>query len=195
MIHVYCKKLNDSWSTVTINSGKIWGTTYAKREKESLKQALEGLPYNTPFQVEQKPSPLAEKALDCIGSMLAGKDAVCDLEFEPSRVSPYARKVLKCLSRVPVGYVTTYSALAKTAGGGPRAVGQVMRSNPFAPLVPCHRVIKSDFSIGGFGGGYGESVKRKRTLLERENKGLKKHIEVQTDYGMLQVWPVGFLRE
>jgi len=195
MIHIYHKKTNDNWCAVAVQDEKIMGTAYAKTETDAVKQALENLPHGKPFQVEKKPSPLAEKALECIGSILLGKDAVCDLEFEPNRVSPYAYKVLTCLTKVPMGYVTTYGALAKTVGSGPRAIGQVMRLNPFAPLVPCHRVIRSDFSIGGFGGGFGESVKTKRRLLQRENRGFQKPSKVATECGLLQVWPAEFLRK
>lgn len=195
MFQVYRKKIHDSWCAVAMENGKIWGTNYARDQEGALKPLLADLPYNKPFQVEEKLNPQAEKALDCIGEMLAGENVECNVEFDQNRVSPYAYKVLTCLTRVPVGYLTTYNALAKTVGGGPRAVGQIMRLNPFAPLVPCHRVIKSDFSIGGFGGGFGESVKTKRRLLQSEDRGFDKPSKVQTKHGMLQVWPVGFLRK
>ena len=57
------------------------------------------------------------------------------------------------LKKVPKGKVTTYKALAEKLGTKAyRAVGQAMRCNPYAPKVPCHRVVKSDGSIGGFQG-------------------------------------------
>lgn len=72
----------------------------------------------------------------------------------------------KLLKRVPKGRVTTYADLAAavSADGGARAVGNAMNRNPFAPAVPCHRVVKSDGSIGGFAGG----VRKKITLLSSE---------------------------
>ncbi|MGQ9780793.1 MAG: MGMT family protein [Nitrososphaeria archaeon] len=62
--------------------------------------------------------------------------------------------VYKILKQVPKGKVTTYKALAKAAGNpkGARAVGAMMRRNPYAPSVPCHRVVYSDGGLGGFDG-------------------------------------------
>lgn len=191
MIHVYHQRIGEMWCAAAIEDEKVWGTTFATSEKEAVKQLLEGLPYNKPFQSEEKPSPLAEKVFDAMKSVLLGENVSWDFKLERSHLSDYAQKVLDCLAKVPVGYVTTYKALAKTVGGGPRAVGQIMGLNPFSPIIPCHRVIKADFSIGGFGGG----VKLKRTLLQRENKGFEKPSRVKTECGLLELFPVSFLRK
>lgn len=62
--------------------------------------------------------------------------------------------VYKLLKQVPKGKITTYKALAKAAGNskGSRAVGAIMRTNPYAPIVPCHRVVYSNGGLGGFSG-------------------------------------------
>lgn len=74
------------------------------------------------------------------------------------------------LNEIPRGKVTTYGELARRLGvASPRAVGQALRRNPFAPEVPCHRVIRSDLKIGGYGGQTaGEKLRKKRKLLEEE---------------------------
>ncbi|OAD69219.1 hypothetical protein PHYBLDRAFT_116629, partial [Phycomyces blakesleeanus NRRL 1555(-)] len=72
---------------------------------------------------------------------------------------------------VPKGQVTSYKSLSDSLKSGPRAVGQALRVNPFMPLpVPCHRVITSNLSIGGFAGGSGDSqlVCNKRSKLIKE---------------------------
>jgi len=194
MIQVYHQKIGDLWCATATEDEKVWGTTFATAEKEAVKQLLESLPYNKPFQTAEKLSPIAEKIFSAIKSVLAGENISWNFELEKNHLPRHTQKVLGCLARVPVGYVTTYKSLAKTTGGGPRAVGQIMASNPFAPLIPCHRVIKTDFSIGGFGGGSG-NVKLKRILLEREDKGFAKPSKIQTECGMLDVFPVRFLRK
>jgi O-6-methylguanine DNA methyltransferase len=70
------------------------------------------------------------------------------LSFATEHLPVYTRKVLKAASSIPTGYVTSCGAIAKAAGGSPRAVGRIMASNPFAPIVPCHRVVSSDFMLG-----------------------------------------------
>lgn len=69
-------------------------------------------------------------------------------------------KVLK--TQVPRGSVISYSGLAKLVGSPKayRAVGSAMNKNPFAPEVPCHRVVKSNGEIGGFAGDVAIKIKR-----------------------------------
>jgi methylated-DNA-[protein]-cysteine S-methyltransferase len=71
---------------------------------------------------------------------------------------------------IPCGSVVTYGELARAAGcRSPRAIGQILRRNPYAPEVPCHRVIRADFSLGGYAGDlHGGAVDRKVALLAEE---------------------------
>ena len=85
----------------------------------------------------------------------------------------FNERIYDLLKKVPKGKVTTYKALAEKLGTKAyRAVGQAMRCNPYAPEVPCHRVIASDGSIGGFSGSINpksKEVKRKISMLRKEN--------------------------
>lgn len=67
--------------------------------------------------------------------------------------------VYKLLKKVPRGKVISYGELAKKAGIPPRVVGKLMNVNPYAPVVPCHRVVMSDGKIGGFFSGIGNKIK------------------------------------
>jgi methylated-DNA-[protein]-cysteine S-methyltransferase len=81
----------------------------------------------------------------------------------------FQERVYAKLREVPKGKVTTYGDLARVLGTGPRAVGQAMRCNPYAPDVPCHRVVASDGGIGGFRGWLtGEPIDEKIALLQTE---------------------------
>lgn len=82
----------------------------------------------------------------------------------------FERKVFDALELIPRGKVTTYGLLGQYIGcRSPRAVGQALKRNPFAPETPCHRVVSSDLAIGGFAGTKaGEPIERKRRLLEAE---------------------------
>jgi len=83
-----------------------------------------------------------------------------------SHVPPFHRKVLRALAGISKGAVSTYGEIAAKAGspGGARAAGQGCANNPFPIVFPCHRVIRSDGALGGFGGGH----KLKRALLDVE---------------------------
>ena len=77
-------------------------------------------------------------------------------------------KVWTYLSKIPRGRVKTYSQVAKAIGKpfAARAVANAIGKNPYAPKIPCHRVIRSDGSLGGYSGFRG--IKTKRFLLKKE---------------------------
>ncbi len=80
--------------------------------------------------------------------------------------SVFQQRVLVAESQIPRGWVSTYGRIATHVGcpGGARAVGRALASNPFPIIVPCHRAIRSDGSLGGFQGGQD----MKRALLQLE---------------------------
>ncbi len=82
----------------------------------------------------------------------------------------FSERAYTLLRKVPKGKVTTYKALAEALGTKAyRAVGQAMRCNPYAPHVPCHRVVSSDGSIGGFSGKKtGKAIQNKIEMLKKE---------------------------
>jgi methylated-DNA-[protein]-cysteine S-methyltransferase len=86
--------------------------------------------------------------------------------------SPFFRRVYECTNRIPAGKVRTYAELASAAGSPKafRAVGQAMARNPFPIVVPCHRVIGSGKSPGGFTAHGGLNTKAR--LLEMEHASL-----------------------
>ena len=85
-------------------------------------------------------------------------------------VTPFRRKVYEALLEVPLGCVTTYGSLAQRVGcGSAQAEGGALRANPFAPDVPCHRVVAADLAVGGFCGcREGDPILRKIALLKSE---------------------------
>ena len=77
----------------------------------------------------------------------------------------FNQKVWAVCARIPPGRVATYAQLARKLGSQAyRAVGNAMNRNPYAPRVPCHRVVGSDGSLTGFAGG----LPKKRRMLQQE---------------------------
>jgi len=97
-------------------------------------------------------------------------------EKKLAKLSPYQQAILRILAEVPRGKVTTYGDLAKELSrrdpqwspSASRAVGTTMRNNPCGPQIPCHRVIKSDGTIGNFRGGAKGAVDEKIQMLRDE---------------------------
>ncbi|TVY31647.1 Methylated-DNA--protein-cysteine methyltransferase [Lachnellula subtilissima] len=67
-------------------------------------------------------------------------------------VTEYQERVYALLLQIPSGKVSSYASLSTALASSPRAVGGALRRNPFAPDVPCHRIICADGAIGGFKG-------------------------------------------
>lgn len=109
-------------------------------------------------------------------SAVGGRKTICIMTDIEQRVraskdiTEFQRKVYLELLRVPRGETITYGELARRIGcKSAQAVGQALKRNPFAPEVPCHRVIASDGSIGGFHGmREGEMIDKKKALLKEE---------------------------
>ena len=82
----------------------------------------------------------------------------------------FQKKVYEALLEIPIGKITTYKLLGAYIGcKSSQAIGQALKRNPFAPDVPCHRVIKSDLNIGGYvGHTEGAEVSKKKKLLAEE---------------------------
>ncbi|MES0335413.1 MAG: methylated-DNA--[protein]-cysteine S-methyltransferase [Candidatus Magnetobacterium sp. LHC-1] len=96
----------------------------------------------------------------------AGNRKSFDVGLYLDEITPFCAAVYETLNRVSYGDVCTYKELAQWVGivGGARAVGQALRKNPLPVVIPCHRVIASNGSLGGFSLG----LHIKRWLLERE---------------------------
>ena len=82
----------------------------------------------------------------------------------------FEERVYEATCQIPRGKVSTYGLIGKSIGcGSSQAVGQALRRNPYAPKVPCHRVIASSLTIGGFAGERdGAEIIRKLKLLTAE---------------------------
>lgn len=190
MIGVYTKNIDGVWFGVACGKQRVFGTSFAVSEQEALRSLLSSIPFNVPFQVLSKPSAFAEDVLASVKSVHDGNGVSQSFSLATEHLPAYTQKVLRVTSLIPVGYVASYGSIAKAVGGGsPRAVGNVMARNPFAPIVPCHRVVSSDFTLGGYGGGL--SVKFE--FLVREKRGYTSPREIPVGDQKLQVFPVEFV--
>jgi len=189
MISLYTKDIDGIWFGVACNEEKIFATSFASNEKRVVQDLLHSIPFDVPFQHLEEPSEFARRVLDLLKNIHDGKDISHSFSLATEHLSNYTRKIIETVSQVPVGFVASYGSVAKAAGGSPRAVGRVMASNPFAPIVPCHRVVSSDFTLGGYGGG----SKVKLDFLKREKRGYSAKREIPVNDNKLEVFPVEFV--
>jgi AraC family transcriptional regulator of adaptative response/methylated-DNA-[protein]-cysteine methyltransferase len=133
---------------------------------EDLENAL-AREFSAADQIERDDAALAGQ-VSTILSHLTGKEPHIDLPLD-IRATAFQRRVWEELRRIPLGETRSYQEIARAVGqpGAQRAVGHACATNPIAVVVPCHRVVRGDGSLGGYRWG----AERKRRLLEREAAG------------------------
>ena len=122
-------------------------------------------PYEPLADVTEQETPLLRHAFEQLSGYLAGVRKDFDLPLAPAG-TPFQRKVWDALLRIPYGQTRSYQQIAEAVGSprGFRAVGMANNRNPIVVVVPCHRVIAADGTLGGYSSG----VERKRFLLRLE---------------------------
>jgi methylated-DNA-[protein]-cysteine S-methyltransferase len=101
-----------------------------------------------------------------LNEYFGGRRARFDVPLDWSGMAPFQRAVLEATATVPFGHVETYAGIARKIGkpAATRAVGNALGRNPIPVIVPCHRVIRSDATIGGYTGGLG--IKHRLLAIE-----------------------------
>ncbi len=126
---------------------------------------LERLTHTTGFVLERGESRIVRELRRELDEYFRGERKAFTIPID-ARGTPFQMRVWSELRRIPTGTTTTYARLAMSVGqpSAVRAVGKANGDNPIAILIPCHRVIGSDGSLTGYGGG----LWRKKKLLDLE---------------------------
>lgn len=135
----------------------------AARTRARLRLRFPGVP-------EDVPPPFAADAVRRIRGLLEGEhDDLADIPLDLAGLAPFALRVYALARRIPPGEVRTYGEMARALGepGAARAVGQALGHNPFAPVVPCHRVLAAGGRPGGFSAEGGAASKLRLLEIER----------------------------
>ena len=101
---------------------------------------------------------------------LKGQPVDFDVDVDLSDLPEFTQKVLEELRRIPYGETRSYASIAALTGcpKGSRAIGQAVKRNPVPIIIPCHRVVRHNGSLGGF--SLGEKIKKRLLFLEGVQK-------------------------
>lgn len=152
--------------------GLAWGPagiTGVSLPESSAQQTLAGLAQRFPDATASSAPPSIARVIDRIVEVLAGgRDDLADVPLDLRGRSDFERRAYALARAVPPGSTTTYGEVAAAIAnpGLARAVGRAMGGNPFPIIVPCHRVLGADGSIGGFSAHGGATTKRRMLLAE-----------------------------
>jgi len=140
-----------------------------ERKEDVLFEIREELKCNNLFEDNKGWESLIKK----VKEYYAGKKVdFTDCRLNLDNYTNFQKEILQLVKKIPYGEIRTYKEAAEAAGypRAYRAVGNTMRNNPLPLVVPCHRVIKSDGSIGGFSGQKDNPLKKKMIDLESGGK-------------------------
>jgi methylated-DNA-[protein]-cysteine S-methyltransferase len=133
----------------------------------TCERLLKGLP---PLLPEREPPLPVQAAIEGVQAMLEGRSRsdLREIALDMSRLTPFQREVYALVRAIPPGQTRTYGEVALALGdaGLARAVGQAMGHNPFAPVVPCHRVLAAGNKPGGFSASGGARTKLRMLMIE-----------------------------
>lgn len=185
MINVYAEKIGEVWFGVAYKGETIYATNFGSNKENVLRGICESISRHA-FTESPHKTEFVSQVIAALKNIYYGKEPSHSFALSSQQLPKYTWKILQTIRKVPAGYVTSYGEVAKAAGGGPRAVGQIMARNPFAPICPCHRVVRSDLTLGGYEGG----LDVKLAFLKREKRGYSSEKEIPLNGRKLKVFPV-----
>lgn len=186
MLGIYTREMDSVWFGVACDEKRVYATTFTFDEKNALKGLLGSVPSYIHFQHAKQVSGFAEQVIVVLKEFYDGKGESFRFPLVMEHLPNYTKSVLEATSLIPLGYVASYGSIAEATGGGARAVGNIMASNPFPPIVPCHRVVRSDLTLGGYGGG----LDLKLQILKREERGFDSRLEIPVKGRKMSVFPI-----
>ncbi|HWS75982.1 MAG TPA: methylated-DNA--[protein]-cysteine S-methyltransferase [Quisquiliibacterium sp.] len=121
----------------------------------------------------EPPAEVRDAIARIVAALRGEPDDLRSLRLDMQGIGPFQRRVYELLRALPYGATTTYGELAARLGepGASRAVGRALGDNPFAPVVPCHRVLAAGRRSGGFSAGGGVATKLRMLAIERARFG------------------------
>ena len=122
-----------------------------------------------PNAPEAAPPQAVRHAIESIAALLHGEPRdLAEITLDTDEVPPFERRVYEAAREIPPGTTVTYGELAKRIGEphAAQAVGQALGRNPFAPVVPCHRIVAADGTMHGFSATGGTATKLRLLTIE-----------------------------
>ena len=169
MIYKYKYQTPDGFSGMLMNSdGKYLTGLWFENSKDMLKHEI---------NCEEKNLPVFEQTTKWLDIYFSGKEPDFIPEYIINNLTPFRKEVLDIINTIPFGKTLTYNDIAKTIAQkrgikkmSAQAVGGAVGFNPICIIIPCHRVVGTNGSLTGYGGG----IKNKIGLLTLEKNDMNK---------------------
>lgn len=179
------------WFGVAWSGRSFVATAVGTSPEETRRLLLHCLPRDVELRETDAPSEFATHAVHMLAQLEAGDESQKRFSLSSDHLSAPLFRIYSAAAAIPIGYVSTYGTVAKTARSEARAVGRAMATNPLYPIVPCHRVVGADFSMVGYGGRQDEeALHAKLARLQAEARGIVDARDIPVGDRLLTVYPV-----
>jgi O-6-methylguanine DNA methyltransferase len=179
-----------AWIGVAEADGALVATSVARSREEAYRALSRCLPAGALSALAEGRSAFADDAARMIAAAESGEEEGKRLDLSPRCFSAPAAAVYRLVAAIPLGYAASYGRVAAAAGVVAREVGRLMATNPLYPLVPCHRVVGSDYSLVGYRGATsGPDLEDKLARLTAEARGYAEELAPESAGGLV-VFPV-----
>jgi len=176
------------WFGVADSGGRLAATSVADNRQTAERVLVSCMPRGTEHEFDDGPSEFADGTARMLAAIEAGDESAKRFALAEDVLGARAAAIYRLAAAIPPGYACSYGRLAAASGTTAREVGRCMSTNPLYPLVPCHRVVGSDYSLVGYRGATGgPDLDDKLARLRAEARGFRDELAVEEG---LVVFPV-----
>ena len=191
MIDIFTKKIDSMWYGFAFTGERILASAICSTREKCAKNLINEIPFNVDHRIIEEDSEFTEKTIMMLKKLDSGDQEGKNFSLATEYIPEPNAKVLTTAAAIPIGYVTSYGNIAKAANTEAQTVGKIMATNPLYPIVPCHRVVGTDFSLVGYGGRKDPSALQAKLMrLKKEAKGFSAEKELPVNGTKLTVYPV-----
>ena len=179
-----------AWFGVAECAGRLVATSAARTRDEAACVLGRCLPPGARSSPGEGSSAFADRTAEMLAAIEAGDESAKRFELATEYLGEAEASVFRLVAAIPLGYACSYGRIAQVAGTTAREVGRLMAGNPLYPIVPCHRVVGSDYSLVGYRGmTSGPDLDDKLARLRAEARGHRDELILEAAQG-LAVFPV-----
>lgn len=189
-IALWLRECGGAWYGVAEIGGRLAATSTGGTREEARRILASCLPRGAARAAGEGASAFADRTAHMLAAIEAGDESAKRFELAPEVFREPVASVYRLVAAIPLGYASSYGRIAAAAGVIAREVGRLMMDNPLYPIVPCHRVVGSDFSLVGYRGATsGPDLEDKLARLRAEARGFSEELELPEARGLV-VFPV-----
>ena len=190
MIDIWIEQIDSRWFGAALHGPALVATAAAASAQAVNRALARSVPADASRRVLEQASEEARAAVRMLADLERGDESGKRVELSTAYVPEPLRSVLMAAAAIPLGYVGTYGSIAKAAHTDAQTVGRIMAANPLYPVVACHRVVGTGFSLVGYRGSTKPAARKaKLDRLRAEKRGFADRITLETCGGM-EVAPV-----